>query len=65
MGGKMVPIRQETEANEAAARDENKYCKNDQKKIITVNVNVNWGAQDKINNQKNQSYRKRTNIMMS
>ena len=53
MGGKIAPIRQETQAEEAAAWDGRSCRNNDQKKIITVNGNLKWCAQEKINNKQN------------
>ena len=49
MGGKIEPICQETQVEESAARDDKTCRNNDQKKIMKVNRNVKWRAQDKIN----------------
>ena len=46
-----------TQADEAAEQDDKTCQNNDQDNIITVNENVNWLAQDKINNkQKKDKY---------
>ena len=46
-GGKFALIRQETQAEEVAARYNKTRIKNEKKKSITVNENVNWCTQDK------------------
>ena len=53
MGGKITPIHQEMQAEEAAARDNTTCLKNDQNKNIIVTGNVKWCSQDKINNEQN------------
>ena len=53
MGVKIIPIYQETQAEETAARENKASCKNKKNNIITVNVNEKWCAPDKNNNKQN------------
>ena len=62
-GGKTAQIRQETQAEEAAAQYDKTCRKNDQKKIIIATGYLKWCYQEKSKINKNQSCRKRTNIV--
>ena len=59
MGGKIAPIRQETQVEEAAARDDKICCNNEQNNSIIVNLNVKWCSQEKINDDQNSAVQKK------
>ena len=58
-GNKIVPIRQGTQTEEAAAWDDKSGIKNEQRNSITVNVNLKWCAQEKMNNNQNSVVQKK------
>ena len=51
MGGKILPINKDTQAEEEVSQRNKTSGKNDQRKSISVKVNIKWCAQDKINNK--------------
>ena len=51
MGGKIAPIHKETQAEEAVSQENKTCCNNDKRKNITVNGNLKWFVQGKINNK--------------
>ena len=58
-GGKIKPIRQKTQAEEAATRDD-KTCRNNyQKKSIIVTGNIKWCSHEKISNKQNSIVKKK------
>ena len=59
IGGKFAPIYQETQAEEASAKDDKASRKNGKNNCIKVKVNGKWWAQEKLNNKQNSVMKKK------